>query len=90
MIFGNHVVIDHGNGEHSVLGHLEHGSVEVEEGDEVEAKQHIARLGLSGNTDYPHIHYQLQDGSDARVAEGLPFRFEGHGPLVAGTIVEST
>ena len=72
-----------------MIGHLQHGSVEVEPGDDVQARQPIARLGLSGNTDYPHIHYQLQDGPDARTAEGLPFRFEGHGPLVAGTIVES-
>lgn len=89
MIFGNHVVVDHGNDEFSVLGHLQHDSVEVEPGDGLEARQPIARLGLSGNTDYPHIHYQLQDGPDARIAEGLPFTFERHGPLVAGTIVDS-
>ncbi len=87
-IFGNHVVIDHGNAEFSVIGHLQHGSVELGVGDEVEAKQPIARLGLSGNTDFPHIHYQLQDGADARTAEGLPFRFEGLGPLEPGTVVE--
>ena len=88
-IFGNHVVIDHGNDEISILGHLQHGSLEVEAGDQVEAKQPIARLGLSGNTDFLHLHYQLQDGPDALVAEGLPARFVGLGPLVAGTIVKS-
>lgn len=89
MIFGNHVVVDHGNGEFSVIGHLQHGSVGVQPGDELQARQPVARLGLSGNTDYPHIHYQLQDAPDARSAEGLPFTFEGQGPLVPGTIVES-
>ena len=89
MIFGNHVVIDHGHGEVSVLGHLQHGSVDVSVGDTLRAKQRIARLGLSGNTDFPHVHYQLQDGPDALRAEGLPFRFEGLGWLEPGTIVES-
>jgi hypothetical protein len=45
-------------------------------------------MGLSGNTDYVHIHYQLQDGPDARTADGLPFRFAGLGPLEPGTSVE--
>jgi hypothetical protein len=89
MIFGNHVVIDHGNGEFSILGHLQHGSVAVEVGDRVEAKQPIARLGLSGNTDFLHVHYQVQDGPDALVADGLPFRFEGLGPLEAGAVLET-
>jgi Peptidase family M23 len=88
-IFGNYVMIEHGNDEVSILGHLQHGSVEVGPGDAVETKQPIARLGLSGNTDFLHVHYQVQDGPDPRLAEGLPVRFEGVGPLVAGTIVES-
>jgi Peptidase family M23 len=89
-IFGNYVMVDHGNDEVSILGHLQHASVEVEVGDRVEAKQPLARLGLSGNTDFLHVHYQLQDGSNVLVAEGLPARFEGLGPLVPGTIVESS
>jgi len=87
-IFGNHIVIDHGRGEFSLIGHLQHGSLEVEPGEAVEARQALARMGLSGNTDYVHIHYQLQDGPDARTAEGLPFRFAGLGPLEPGTSVE--
>jgi Peptidase family M23 len=89
-IFGNHVVLDHGTGEFSVLAHLQHRSVEVRAGDSVDARQPIARLGLSGNTDFVHLHYQVQNGPDALVAEGLPFTFANvRGPLEAGTIVES-
>ena len=87
-IFGNHLVLDHQNGEYSVLGHLQHGSLEVEPGDAVEAGRPIARLGLSGNTDFVHLHYQLQSGPDARFSEGLPAAFEGVGPLEPGTIVQ--
>jgi hypothetical protein len=88
MIFGNHVVLDHGHGEFSILAHLQHDSVDVGVGDAVSAKQPIGRLGLSGNTDFPHVHYQLQDGPDALTAEGLPARFEGLGPLDSGAVVD--
>ena len=87
-IFGNHLVLDHENGEYSVLGHLQYGSLEVESGDTVEAGQPVARLGLSGNTDFVHLHYQLQSGPDARLAEGLPAAFAGIGPLEPGMIFE--
>lgn len=90
MIFGNHVVIDHGSDEHSVLGHLQHDSVTVKAGEHVEAEQQIGSLGLSGNTDFVHLHYQLQAGADARIAEGLPARFTNvAGPLEPGTIIDS-
>lgn len=89
LIFGNHVLIDHGHGEHSLLGHLECGSLSLAPGDEVEARQPIGRVGLSGNTDFVHLHYQLQDGPDVRTADGLPTRFAEIGPLEPGVIVES-
>lgn len=90
VIFGNHVVIDHGGDEFSVLGHLQHDSVTVEPGERVDAEQRIGSLGLSGNTDFVHLHYQLQAGPDARLAEGLPARFASvAGPLEPGTIVDS-
>ncbi|HEY7421393.1 MAG TPA: M23 family metallopeptidase [Gaiellaceae bacterium] len=89
-IFGNHLVIDHGSDEFSVLGHLEHDSVTVEPGERVDAEQRVGSLGLSGNTDFVHLHYQLQGRPDARLAEGLPARFANiDHPLEPGTIVDS-
>jgi hypothetical protein len=89
-IFGNHLVVDHGSDEYSVLGHLQHDSVTVEPGERVEGEQRVAALGLSGNTDFVHLHYQLQAGCDARLAEGLPARFASvDHPLEPGTIVDS-
>jgi hypothetical protein len=59
-------------------------------GDHVEARHPRARVGLSGNTDFVHLHYQLQGGPDPRLAEGLPTRFADIGRLQPGTIVESS
>ena len=72
---GNHVVIDHGNGEFSVLGHLRRGSLRVSVGDSVVAGRVIGLAGNSGNTNGPHLHYNLQDGPEPNAARGLPAQF---------------
>ena len=75
VLFGNHAVIDHGNGEFSVYGHLKQGSVQVKVGDRVRRGQAIAAIGASGSAFFPHLHYQLQDGPTLS-AEGLPSYFD--------------
>lgn len=99
-IFGNFLVLDHGNGEYSVFAHLKQGSFLVKPGEAVRRGQPLARIGFSGNTDFVHTHYQLQNGPDPATAEGLPAYFRGYaralgsklvgvkiGPLEAGFVV---
>lgn len=57
---GNGVVIDHGDGWETQYCHLARGSVTVTSGDVVDTGQHIARIGLSGNTEYPHLHLTVR------------------------------
>lgn len=57
---GNGVVIDHGGGWESQYCHVARRSVAVREGQTVAAGQAIARVGLSGNTEYPHLHFTLR------------------------------
>ena len=71
-LFGNYVVIDHGNGEFSLLGHLKKGSVAVKKGESVDAGQLIGRVGSSGVSTEPHLHYQLMDAADWKAAHGMP------------------
>ena len=59
---GNCVIIDHGNSEYSVMMHMQQGSVTVKAGDRVVTGQVIGRLGNSGDSFGPHLHYQLQSG----------------------------
>jgi hypothetical protein len=74
-LFGNHVVIDHGNGEYSLMAHLRNGSVMVKVGDAVEQGEIVALTGNSGMSTEPHLHYQLMDGPAWDKAQGLPARF---------------
>ena len=74
VLFGNYVVIDHGNKEFSVYGHAQLGSVAVKPGQKVKRGQTIAKIGASGSAFFPHLHFQLQNGPDLD-AEALPSYF---------------
>jgi murein DD-endopeptidase MepM/ murein hydrolase activator NlpD len=74
LLYGNYVVLDHGNGEFSILGHLRQNSVQVKVGEQVAAGQVLARVGSSGSSYFPHLHYELRTGPALNV-EGLPAYF---------------
>ncbi|MET0271934.1 MAG: M23 family metallopeptidase [Phenylobacterium sp.] len=57
---GNGVVIDHGDGWETQYCHLAKGSIRVKAGDAVVAGQPLARVGLSGNTEFPHLHLTVR------------------------------
>ncbi|MEO6433137.1 MAG: M23 family metallopeptidase [Sphingomicrobium sp.] len=83
-IYGNYIVIDHGNGEFSQLGHLKQASVRVKVGERVQRGQPIALAGRSGTSLFPHLHYQLTTTAGVD-GEGLPARFEGLGKVSGKT-----
>ena len=74
-VIGNGVVIDHGNGEYSLLAHMKPGSVTVKTGDTVTQGQLIGALGSSGNSTEPHLHYQVCDSADPLLCAGIPITF---------------
>lgn len=76
-IRGNYVIIEHAEGEYSVLGHLLPGSITVREGEEVSRSQELALCGNSGNSSEPHLHFQVQDRQDFFSAAGLAVTFDG-------------
>lgn len=71
---GNFVIIDHLNGEYSLIAHMKQGSVRVRLGDTVRAGQQVGQMGVSGDAYLPHVHYELRD-SDELNANGLPAYF---------------
>jgi len=75
LFFGNYLIIDHLNGEYSLLAHLKQGSLKVKIGDLVEQDQEIAALGASGSANIPHLHYELRDGMGMIGVEGRPSYF---------------
>ena len=57
---GNGLAIEHADGWESQLCHLMEGSVLVRAGDSVAAGQPVGRVGLSGRTEFPHVHITLR------------------------------
>jgi murein DD-endopeptidase MepM/ murein hydrolase activator NlpD len=78
QVTGNRIVLDHGNGEYSVLAHLRRGSVRVHEGQSVQAGDQLGECGNSGNSSEPHLHFQLQDGPKFGESAGLPAQFSNY------------
>lgn len=57
---GNAVVLDHGGGWETQYCHMARGSVRVKQGDVVAPGAPLGRVGLSGNTEYPHLHMTVR------------------------------
>lgn len=57
---GNGIRIDHGHGWFTQYCHLKKGSVLVHKGDTVERGQQLGEVGLSGQTEFPHLHFQVE------------------------------
>lgn len=56
---GNVVAIDHGQGWRTFYGHMRRGSLRVAQGQQVEAGQALGLVGMSGLTEFPHLHFQI-------------------------------
>ena len=72
-ITGNSIILDLGGGRYALYAHLQPGSIRVKPGEQVKAGQPMARLGNSGNSDAPHLHFQLMDANSPLGSEGLPY-----------------
>jgi murein DD-endopeptidase MepM/ murein hydrolase activator NlpD len=74
---GNHIVLDLGDGSDAFYARLAPGSITVQVSDRITQGQQIGRLGNSGSSDGPHLHFQVMDHPSALVANGLPYVFAG-------------
>jgi len=61
--WGNHILIRMPNGLHALLAHLKQGSIDVEVGAYIQAKQALAECGSSGRSPQPHLHLHVQYGA---------------------------
>ena len=81
--FGNYVSILHRDGRVSWLLHMQPGSVAVKNGDRIVTGQYLGRVGFSGDSLFPHLHYNVTKGA-AYPSQGVPSYFKSF-KLVLGS-----
>jgi hypothetical protein len=74
ILAGNFIVVETSGG-YAVYAHAQTGSLLVAPGERVTVGQPLARVGHSGNSTAPHLHFQLMDHPDPWQAQGIPCCF---------------
>jgi murein DD-endopeptidase len=72
-VAGNYIILKLDDGSFALYAHLQPGSLKVRVGDRVKTGQVLALLGNSGNSELPHLHFQLMDKDSPLGSEGLPY-----------------
>lgn len=84
-VAGNYIIIEYREKVYAALVHLQTGSIQVSVGQNIKKGEVIGRVGHSGNSFAPHLHFQLMDSSDIATANGIPCAFEEYELLQNGT-----
>jgi hypothetical protein len=81
---GNHVILKIASNVFALYEHLHPGSLKVKVGDVVTAGAPLAKIGNTGPSLGPHLHFGLSDRPDIFTGRSLPFIFDSF--TVAGTV----
>lgn len=74
---GNHIVIKVRPGVFLLYAHLQNGSLRVHVGQRVHRGQMLARIGNSGNSTTPHLHFQIMTRPTFFPTDSRPYVFRG-------------
>lgn len=75
FIAGNQVILKHDN-VYAFFAHLYPNSIAVKTGQTVHEGDVLGKVGHTGNSTAPHLHFQLMDSIDPLVAKGIPCAFK--------------
>ena len=73
---GNFVILEVGRGAYALYAHMQPGSVRVRAGDRVARGDQIGSVGNTGNSQAPHLHFQMMDAPSGLASNGIPYVFD--------------
>jgi len=73
---GNHVIVKVSSGVYLLYAHMKPGTIEVQVGQRVRRGQQIGRIGSSGNSTTPHLHFQVLTTPTFFPTDSTPFVFD--------------
>jgi hypothetical protein len=73
---GNHVMLEIAPNVFALYAHLHPGSLTVKVGDAVKAGAPLGKVGNTGPSNGPHLHFGLSDKPDFFAGRSLPFVFD--------------
>ncbi len=72
---GNHVILKVGHGVFLLYAHMKPGSIKVHLGQRLRVGQPIGRVGTSGNSTTPHLHFQVLTRRTFFPSDSTPYVF---------------
>jgi len=60
--YGNCILLRHGSGRYTLYGHMQNGSFLVSKGDRVVKGTPLGKVGSTGQSQGPHLHFETHEG----------------------------
>lgn len=73
---GNSVILDLGGHRYATYAHMQPGSIKVRANEKVKRGQVLGLVGNTGNSLAPHLHFQVTDGPNSLMSNGLPYEID--------------
>lgn len=75
-IAGNYLIIKHREGVYVACCHIQPDSIKVSIGQTIKTGDKLACIGHTGNSMFPHLHFQMMDCIDMKQAKGVLCAFQ--------------
>lgn len=73
--YGNHVIIEHDDGNYTIYAHMYENSIVVNQGDSVNQGQVIGKVGNTGSSSGAHLHFEVRVGGSDSNSSQNPLNF---------------
>ncbi|HEU0273505.1 MAG TPA: M23 family metallopeptidase [Candidatus Udaeobacter sp.] len=81
---GNHVILEIAPNVFAAYAHLQPGSIQVKVGDNVKVGARLGKIGNTGPSLGPHLHFGLLNRPDLSIGRSLPFVIDNY--TLAGAV----